>query len=446
MKILLVGGGAREHAIAKALKKNDVKLFACMHNKNPGIAKLCEDFYLVKEIEIEKIVDYAKTKNIKLCVVGPEAPLEKGIVDELEKNGVSAVGPKKNAAMIETSKSFMRDLMKKYSIPGNVEYNVFDNVDDAKNFVEKTGDVVVKPVGLTGGKGVKIIGEQLKDKTDALNYIREIIENKIGGVPEVVIEEKIVGEEFTLQGFCDGKKIVPMPAVQDHKRAFENNQGPNTGGMGSYSQEDGLLPFLMKNEYENAVGIMQKIVEAMKNEGREYKGTLYGQFMLSKDGPKVVECNARFGDPEAMNVLPLLKSNFVEICNRIVDGRLSNVSFMKKATVCKYVVPKGYGIKPIVDRELMVDEKGVEKENAQLFYASVNEKNGKIYTTSSRSLGVLGVADSIESAEVIAEKGLQHISGEIYVRHDIGKKEYIEKKVKRMKTIRAGGIDNLILS
>jgi len=309
--------------------------------------------------------------------------------------------------------------MKKYDIPGYVRYTVFENVNDAKDFVESMGEVVVKPVGLTGGKGVKIVGEQLKDTNDALNYVKEIIENKIGGVPKVVIEEKIVGEEFTLQGFCDGKKIVPMPAVQDNKRAFEDDKGPNTGGMGSYSQENGLLPFLNKNEYENAVNIMQKIVEAMKNEGREYKGILYGQFMLSKDGPKVIECNARFGDPEAMNVLPLLESDFAEICNRIADGELKNASFMKKATVCKYVVPKGYGIKPIVDRELTVDEKNVEKEGAELFYASVNEKDGKIYTTSSRALGIVGIAHSIEEAEIIAEKGLRHVSGEIYVRHDI---------------------------
>jgi len=436
MKTLLVGGGAREHAIAKALKKGDVTLFACMHNKNPGIAKLCEDFRMVKETDVEKVVDYARRKNIELCVVGPEAPLEKGVGDELEKNGIKTVGPTKNAAEIETSKSFMRNLMKKHNIPGDVECKVFDNADDAKDFVEKMGDVVVKPVGLTGGKGVKIVGEQLKDSDDALNYAKEIIKNKIGGIPKVVVEEKIVGEEFTLQGFCDGKKIVPMPAVQDNKRAFENDEGPNTGGMGSYSQEDGLLPFLKKNEYDVAVDIMQKIIWAMKKEGREYKGILYGQFMLSKAGPRVIECNARFGDPEAMNVLPLLESDFVEVCNRIVDGKLSNASFMKKATVCKYVVPKGYGVKSMADRVLTVDEKKIEKEGAELFYASVNERDGKIYTTTSRALGVLGVADSIEKAEVIAENGLKHISGEIYVRHDIGKKDYIEKKVKRMEGIR----------
>ncbi|MDI6917413.1 MAG: phosphoribosylamine--glycine ligase [Thermoplasmatales archaeon] len=436
MKVLLVGGGAREHAIAKVLKKGDVKMFACMNNRNPGIAKMCEDFYLVKETDVESVVDYARRKNIELCVIGPEAPLEKGIADELEKNDIKVVGPKKNAAEIETSKSFMRNLMKKYSIPGGVEYKVFDNVYDAKDFVESTGDVVVKPVGLTGGKGVKIVGEQLKDTNDALNYVKEIIENKIGGVPKVVVEEKIVGEEFTLQGFCDGKKVVPMPAVQDNKRAFENDEGPNTGGMGSYSQGDGLLPFLRKNEYDAAVGIMQKIIEAMKKEGREYKGILYGQFMLSKYGPKVIECNARFGDPEAMNVLPLLESDFVEICNRIVDGHLSNASFMKKATVCKYVVPKGYGIKSMADRELILDEKKIGKEGAELFYASVNEKKGKIYTTASRALGIVGIAESIKKAELIAESGLKHVLGEIYVRHDIGKKDYIAKKVKRMERIR----------
>jgi phosphoribosylamine--glycine ligase len=251
----------------------------------------------------------------------------------------------------------------------------------------------------------------------------------------VLIEEKMVGEEFTLQAFCDGKVAVPMPAVQDHKRAYEGDVGPNTGGMGSYSQADGLLPFLSSDDFENAVLTCQKIVEAMRREGHEYKGTLYGQFMLTPYGIKIIECNARFGDPEAMNVLPLLEADYLDICESIIDGTLAkkNINFAKKATVCKYVVPRGYGEKPIAGAEIIIDENGIAKTGAELFYASVNEEGGKVYTTTSRALALVGIANTIEKAEKIAERSLEFVKGEdIYVRHDIGKRESIERKVRRL--------------
>ncbi|MEE9150740.1 MAG: phosphoribosylamine--glycine ligase, partial [Thermoplasmata archaeon] len=256
MKVLTVGGGAREHAIVKALLKGDVELYSVMKNRNPGIARVSKDTLYTKETEVDKVTEWAKSKGVDFAVIGPEAPLDAGIVDVLEKEGIPSVGPSQKASWIEISKRYMRDLMARHNLPGMVDYKVFDNTEEAKKFLKDYGkEVVVKPIGLTGGKGVKIMGEHLLTKENVIDYCKEIINNKIGGSSSFILEEKIVGEEITLQAFCDGSHIIPMPAVQDHKRAYEGDIGPNTGGMGSYSQENGLLPFLAKDEYDECVDI-----------------------------------------------------------------------------------------------------------------------------------------------------------------------------------------------
>jgi phosphoribosylamine--glycine ligase len=439
MKILSVGGGAREHAIVKALLKGDVELYSVMKNRNPGIARMSKETLYEKETEVNKVAEWAKSKAIDFAVIGPEAPLGVGIVDVLEKEGIPSAGPSQQASQIEISKEYMRDIMAKHNLPGMIDYKVFDNTKDAEKFLKDYGkEVVVKPIGLTGGKGVKIMGEHLLNIEDVIEYCKDIIDNKIGGSSRFILEEKVIGEELTIQVFCDGSHIIPMPSVQDHKRAYEGDVGPNTGGMGSYSQEDGLLPFLTKDEYDECVNIMQQIINAMKEDGTPYKGILYGQFILTSKGPKVLECNARFGDPEAMNVLPLLTSDFVDICKGIIDGNLSSrmASFMNRATVCKYVVPMGYGVESVVGEKVEVDEEKIEKDGAELFYASVNQRDDQIYTTSSRSLAVVGIEESIFEAEKIAENALSHIKGNVFMRHDIGKKELIEKRIKHMKELK----------
>lgn len=434
MKVLVVGTGAREHAIADCLKK-DCDLYCYMSKVNPGMSKISK-FKQGNEGEVEKVAEYAKKNNIDIAFIGPEAPLEKGIVDELEKNGIKCVGPTKSAARIETDKSFMRKLFEDYDIEGSLIYKVFDNYKDLSAFLDDfKQDVVVKPVGLTGGKGVKIVGDHLKDNNEAKEYSKEVIDNAMGGFAQVIIEERVIGEEFTIQAFSDGEHLAPMPAAQDHPHAFEGDTGAITGGMGSYSDSNGLLPFLKQEDYDKAVKIMEKTIKAIAKEAEPYKGILYGQFMLTADGPRLIEYNARFGDPEAMNVLPLLETPLVEICESIVDGNLNEVKFKNQSSVCKYIVPDGYPETEHAGETIEVDEESIEKIGAKVFYAAVNLEGNEIYLSGSRALGVVANADTIDEAEKIAEKACEYIKGNVYHRKDVGTKELVEKRVEHMKEI-----------
>ena len=411
-----------------------------MSNLNPGIKLISEDCLNEKETNLNKVVDYAKKKQIDLAIIGPESPLEAGIVNELNKAGINACSPTKEAARIETDKEWMRNLLIKYNIPGQLKCETFTDGEKARKFIEDlNGEVAIKPIGLTGGKGVRVSGDHFNGIDEATNYIREVINKKIGGYAKVLIEEKAAGEELTLQAFSDGYTILPLHAVQDHKRLLPGDKGVNTGGMGSYSCDNGLLPFLSKSEYEEAASILQRIIEALNEEGCKYIGPIYGQYMLTIDGPKIIEINARFGDPEAMNVLSLLETDFIEICTAMNNGNLNNkkLKMSKKSTVCKYVVPEGYGIKSLVGEKVYVDEKAIRSTGARLFYASVNKGNDFVYTTSSRSLAVVGISDTLSNAENSCEEALKHVKGEhIFIRHDIGTPELIEKRIKHMNKLR----------
>ena len=431
MKVLLIGGGGREHAIAQAIarsRKNPV-LFAAMSKKNPGIASLCKDFLLIKETD-PAIVDYAKNNQIELVVTGPESPLAAGIPDALWNEGIPVVGPRRPAAQIEFDKAWTRNFMKKYGISGLPGFKVFRKGESGTDeFIDELGDVVIKPAGLTGGKGVKVMGDHF-DIDGAKDYAREVLSKD-----DLVIEERLIGEEFTVQAFVDGNTLAFAPAVQDHKRAYEGDKGPNTGGMGSYNDSKDILPFMKKSDYIDAKKIMNDTVRGIKKEtGIPYQGILYGQFMATKKGISVIEFNARFGDPEAMNILPLLNNDFLEVCNAIVNGTLERlkVTFKRQATVCKYAVPEGYPDNPTKDS--VVDIADINK--ALLFYSSVYEKDNKIYTTGSRAIAILGIADTIREAEIIAESGLSGLRGKLYCRHDIGTDELIQKRIDHMEELR----------
>jgi len=434
IKILLVGGGGREHAIAYAISKSrhQHQLYTVMSKKNPGIAALCEDFLISSETDVDTVSEYARIKKIDIAVIGPESALAAGVADALETIGIPSVGPKRAVAKLEFDKAWTRKFMQKYNIAGLPDFQVFgpEQEQDAHKYVDKLGDVAVKPAGLTGGKGVKVMGDQLPDVDAAKAYVSELLKNDI-----VVIEENLKGEEVTVQAFVDGTHLAFAPAVQDHKRAFEGDLGPNTGGMGSYNDAGPLLPFMNQQDYSEAKEIMQEVVLKVKEDtGEEFHGILYGQFILTAKGIRVIEFNARFGDPEAMNVLPLLETDFIDVAKAVTTGTLDtlNVRFSNMATVCKYAVPAGYPENPTKDAPINVGDTG----RALLFYSSVYEKEGVVYTTGSRAAAVVGMAGTITEAEQIAETALSNISGPLECRHDIGKKELIQKRIDHMKALR----------
>ena len=429
MRVLLVGAGGRESAIAEALSR-DSEVYVVAKHLNPGIKRIAKEYGLTKETDVQKVLNFALKWRADLAFIGPEAPLEKGIVNVLEKNGIPTVGPSKEAAQLETNKAFARQIMKKYKIPGRKLFKVFDDIVEMKTWIDEFGKpVVVKPLGLTGGKGVKVVGYQLKNNEEAKEYAKALIE-KDG---KVLIEERTDGVEFTFQVFTDGKEVIPMPLAQDYPHAYEGDVGPITGGMGSYSCENHLLPFVSKEDYHKAFETLKKTIEAMYREGTPYKGILYGQFMLAKDEPKIIEYNARFGDPEAMNVLPILKTSLVEIGEGIVDGNLKRAEFERKATVVKYIAPKGYPTDPIKGVKIQISEDKIREEGAKVYYASVDENFTML---GSRALAIVGIAGSLKEAEKIASAGIKYVEGEIFYRADVGTKESIAKRIELMKTIR----------
>jgi phosphoribosylamine--glycine ligase len=439
MKVLTVGGGGREHAAVEALFRSGAEIYAVMKNANPGILARAKEYKLISEMDVDGICDFALEHNIEYAYIGPEAPLGAGLTDALENIGVKCAAPTKAAARIETSKQFMRELVSKYNIEGNLKYASFENAADAEAYLKTLSEeIVVKPIGLTGGKGVKVQGEHLHSFEETMEYINEIFENHVGGAG-VILEEKAVGEEFTQMVFVDGKKIVPMPLVQDHKRAYEGDVGPNTGGMGSYTDANHLLPFVNEEDRTEALKILQAIVDAMAQEGCPYRGPMYGQFMLTAKGPKIIEINARFGDPEAMNVLSILVTGFTGLIKDMATGKLKDdVEFANKATVCKYVVPKGYGVKSESGHKISVDMDAIQECGAEAYYANVDTNaDGELVTGTSRSVGVVGIADTLEEAEQNCEKALQYVKCDaVFVRHDIGTKELVQRRVDHMKQLR----------
>jgi phosphoribosylamine--glycine ligase len=433
--ILVIGSGAREHAIVRALDRStQEKTISCLaSNMNPGIAELCDELTVNNINDPEFVVSYAKETDTTLAIVGPENPLAAGVADALWDTGVKTVGPKKDLAQLETSKAFTRNLLKEYDIPGGPKYQTFDTLDGVTDFLNELGEnYVVKYDGLAGGKGVKVAGDHLHSHDEALAYCQELVDSD----GEFVIEEKFVGEEFSLMSFCDGDNLKHMPAVQDHKRAYEGDTGPNTGGMGTYSDANHSLPFLTDNDISQALEINIQTAVAIKDKfGVGYKGILYGGFMATARGVKLIEYNARFGDPEAMNVLSLLKSDFIDICIGVADGTLNqvDVQFANKATVCKYAVPEGYPDNPVKGEPIDVSK---VKNLDGLFYASVDFKSTSLVEAGSRTIAIVGIADTLSDAEALAEKEVSSISGPLFHRTDIGTDEIVQKRVDHMNSLR----------
>ncbi|MCP4647229.1 MAG: phosphoribosylamine--glycine ligase [bacterium] len=431
MKVLLVGTGAREHIIAEQLSKS-ASLYSIMPKKHPGIASLSEEFLVHDPSDSPVVGQWAKSKGIDVVFVSPDGLLAQGVTDTFADLGIPCASPLKKAAMIEWDKGYARNLMRTKEIPGCPAIKIASTLDEAKEAISEIGNVAIKPLGLTGGKGVKIAGEHLNSEQEVLDYCSELIE-KDGNV---LIEERMDGEEFTLQAFCDGTSLALMPPVQDHKRAFDGDSGPNTGGMGSYSTGK-LLPFLEQKDLDEAKSIMQKTLTEMKNEGNPFTGILYGQFMLTKNGIKVIEFNARFGDPEAMNVLALLKTQLSEVFLSMAEGKLIPVSFSNNCTVVKYLVPDGYPTEGKADQPISINKEGLWNTGTKLYFGSVYENDGKVYTTTSRTAALVAQAETLEDAEKAAEEATSFVTGPLWHRKDIGTKDLIKRRMEHVRRLKA---------
>lgn len=426
MNILLIGSGAREHAMARAIKraKQPHELFCFASSINPGMVPLCRSYLPGKLNDTEAILHFAENHEVDFAIIGPEAPLALGIVDVLAQQNIAAIGPSQSLAQIETSKGFTRDLLTKYQVPGMPQYKRFTRfVPEVTDFLNHlNGQYVIKADGLMGGKGVKVAGVHLHDQQAAIDYC-----HSIDG--PFVIEEKLVGPEFSLIAFSDGAHLAHMPAVQDHKLAFEGDLGPNTGGMGSYSDVDHKLPFLRDQDIAEAMAINQATIDALKQElGQPYKGILYGGFMRTAEGVKLIEYNARFGDPEAVNILSLLQTDFVDICQAMIAGTLDQVSvqFEQQATVVKYLVPNGYPDDPVKGEA--IDLSDVARAH-HLYFAAIDQQDSQLIMTGSRAMAVLGIGSSIAEAEQMAEDLASRVKGPVFYRSDIGTQALIDKRI-----------------
>ncbi len=436
-KILLIGNGAREHVIAETLAKSEKKpkIFSFMKSNNPGIISFSVKSMNGNYSDLDAINNFAKENNIDFAFIGPEEPLSNGVADSLHKIGIPSVGPKKILAQLETSKSFTRELLSKHKIDGSPKFQVCKSRHDAERFIgelDESEQFVVKPDGLTGGKGVWVQGEHFQEKKEGLRYAEEVFRHH----KSVVIEEKLEGEEFSLMSFADGKNLFDFPPVQDHKRAFENDTGPNTGGMGSYSLDNHLLPFLTRKDIDDAHEITRQVLHAISKEtGEPYKGVMYGGFMLTRNGVKLIEYNARLGDPEAMNVLPILNNDLVELSYQVIEGKLNHAKpdFKQLSTVCKYAVPKGYPENPVKNQKIEI---GYHPEYASLYYAAVDKKPDGLYMTGSRAVAFVGIAQNIEDAERIAEECVSEVRGNVFHRRDIGTNALLMKRIEHMRKIR----------
>jgi len=418
MKVLIVGSGGREHAIAwKVAQSPKVKeIFAAPGN--PGIGKIGE-CVPISPTEIDKLVEFAKEKKIDLTIVGPEAPLVAGIVDEFEKAGLKIFGPSKSAAQLEGSKAFAKEMMKKYGIP-TAEFKVFSDPEEAKNFVRERGaPIVIKADGLAAGKGVTVA----RTLEEALTAIDKIMVKRVFGESgnRVVIEECLEGEEASYLVITDGKNFVPLATAQDHKAVFDGDRGPNTGGMGAYSP----APVLSKDmELRVQEEIVKPILKGMMEEGAPFKGILYVGLMITNDGPKVLEFNVRFGDPEAQVILRRLEDDLVEIAEKTIDGKLPNrLNWKPETSICVVLASKGYPGSYEKGKEIFGIEEAEAIPSVVVFHAGTAIKNGKLVTNGGRVLNVTALGKDIKEAREIVYKAVEKIHFEgMHYRKDIGLK------------------------
>lgn len=420
MKVLVIGSGGREHAVIRKLKENrEIDTIWCAPG-NGGISAdaVCVD---IKAMDKEGLVAFAKENSVDFCVVTPDDPLAAGTVDAMEDAGIPCFGPHANAAIIEASKAFSKELMKKYGIP-TASYEIFDNPDCAKEYIRKTGKypVVVKADGLALGKGVLIA----TDENSAMDAVTEIMEDHAFGASgnKVVVEEFMSGKEVSVLAFTDGKVVKPMISSMDHKRANDNDEGLNTGGMGTISPSPYYTPEIAETCMKT---IFQPTVDALNAEGRTFKGCLYFGLMLTPEGPKVVEYNCRFGDPETQVVLPMLKSDLFTIMKACHDGTLADVDVKWADGACACVIEASGGYPQHYEKGYEIsglDENG-QYEGVTVYHAGTKKADGKYLTNGGRVLGITATGKDLSEALEKAYAAVEHITfKDMHYRTDIGRK------------------------
>jgi phosphoribosylamine--glycine ligase len=419
MKVLVIGGGGREHALVWKIAQSPlVKKVYCAPG-NPGIGRIAENI-AIKVDDLRGLLDFAVKEGIGLTVVGPELPLSLGIVDLFEENGLKIFGAHKNAAVIEASKAFAKDLMKKYNVP-TAAYEVFTEVEPALAFIDRVGvPIVIKADGLAAGKGVVIA----QSREEAVATVQDMLSGKTFGNAgaRVVIEEFLRGEEASFLAFTDGKNIVPLASAQDHKAVFDGDKGPNTGGMGAYSPAPVVTPSIHEKVMEE---VMRRTVDGMAAEGRPYRGVLYAGLMIDGDVIKTLEFNARFGDPECQPLLMRMKSDIVPVLQAVADGDISGVEIQwhDKASVCVVMAAEGYPGDYRKGDEIAGLEKAAAIEDLFVFHAGTADRDGKFVTSGGRVLGVTALGDSVKGAIERAYQGVAAICWPgVHFRTDIGRK------------------------
>jgi len=441
MKIGLLGSGGREHAIAEALKKESQRdrLFVFGNSSNLGIERIADQYCIGNLTETPAIVSFFKLHSVDYVVIGPELPLTHGVADALRAENIPVLGPSKLQAQLEGSKTFMRHLMQEYVGWGSLRWREINSTAEARRFIDEVdGQVVVKPIGLTGGKGVQVMGQHLHSVDEALSLIDEII--RTDGT--VLLEERMIGEEFSRIALVSGNTFVPMPIAQDFKYAFEGDTGGMTGGMGSYTMQDGRLPFLSESDIEQADRLMAEVVSALeKISGTPYRGFLYGQFIAGRHGVTIIEFNVRLGDPEAINVMALFACDTANVLYQAALGNLDAeaVSFEKRASLCKYLVPSGYPEKSQKDLIFHLDETKVVQAGFQIRFASVERQSDSTFRTlGSRTLAIVGKGENPSQLSNALEGLLREIEPPV-LRHrqDIGSEETLTRKVDHVRRLRS---------
>jgi len=419
MKILVIGSGGREHALVWKIARSPLVRKVYCAPGNPGIGELAENV-AIKVDDLLGLLDFAKKEAIALTVVGPEIPLSLGIVDLFEEHGLKIFGARKNAAIIEASKAFSKDLMKKYSVP-TAAYEVFTEIDPAVAFIDRLGTpIVIKADGLAAGKGVVIA----QTREEAVATVHDMLSGRTFGSAgaRIVVEEFLRGEEASFLAFTDGRNIIPLASAQDHKAVFDGDKGPNTGGMGAYSPAPVVTPAIHEKVMEE---VMRRTVDGMAAEGRPYRGVLYAGLMIDGDAIKTLEFNARFGDPECQPLLMRMKSDIVPVLMAVADGDISKVAieWHKKAAVCVVMAAGGYPGEYRKGDRIEGLDKAAEQEDLVVFHAGTALQDGKYVTSGGRVLGVTALGATVRDAIDSAYRGVASITWNgVHYRKDIGGK------------------------